>query len=131
MATTLPKSENSRQHRTPDDSFPDDKWLVKRVGNDHGRMPIPCVSCAQSVKNGRPIGYDPSVELGGLFQSRGNSDVRESFESPAPYIEHRCPYADSGPCTCRARYAHRMSFTASAVLVAVAALWGLANCKRR
>lgn len=134
MATTLQKIEETTGQRTPDDSFPDDKWLVKRKGNDSGRMPVPCVSCAQSVKHGPPIGYDPAVELGGLFQNRGNSDVRESFDDfppRVPYATHRCPYEGDGPCTCRDRYNHRMFLTSSACVVAIVALFGLANCKGR
>jgi hypothetical protein len=133
MATTLQKIEEAHGLRTVDDSS-DDRWLVRRRGNNNLRMPVPCVSCAQSVKHGPPIGYDPAVELGGLFQNRGNSDVRESFGDlphPVPYMTHRCPYANDGPCTCRDRYNHRMFLTSSACLVAIVALVGLTSCKRR
>jgi hypothetical protein len=134
MATTLQKIEEQCGLRTVDDSFPDDKWLVRRVGNDPGKMQKPCVACAQSVKGGPPIGYDPASERIGLFQSRGDSDVRERFGEfdlppPVPYLTHRCPYV-CDECTCHRRYHHRMSLTSSACLLVLVALWGLTTCKK-
>lgn len=137
MATTLPKRETvSSVVRTEDDSFPSGQWLVKRQGNDPGRMPIPCVSCAQSVNEKSPTGFDPSTEFGGRFESRGDSDTRESFgemPSPVPFyppLTHRCPYEDSVRCTCRDRFFSRMSLTSSAIFVALVAFSGICHAKK-
>ena len=67
MATSIPKMELETTNRTPDNSYPQQEWRVKRTGNDPGRLGKPCRSCAKSVDQ-VVLGYDEDVENDDKFQ---------------------------------------------------------------